>query len=201
MFGRKKLSPQEQAREWKKNIRDQVRGLDRQTRSIEREEEKLKTKVKTLMRQGHSDAVAPLVQELVNSRKAKSKILKTKTQLESIGRQIDLQIAQVKVCGCFQQSAEVTHMLNGLVRIPELQQTMGVLQQEMMKAGIAADAVDDTIEMVQEDEEDPELAVRIVFNQIANEVNASAGQTKVQLQPIEPEELQDEPELAASLAH
>lgn len=201
MFGKKKLSPTEQAKEWKKSLKEQVRGLERQTRHIEREEDKLKNKVKLLMKQGHSDAVAPLVQELVNSKKAKSKILKTKTQIESIGRQIDLQLAQVKVCGCFQQSAEVTHMLNSLVKIPELQQTMCTLQQEMTKAGMASEAIDDTVEMIQEDEEDPELAVRLVFNQIANEVNATGTKNKVELQPIEPEELEAEPEMAREFAH
>ena len=201
MFGRKKVPPEQQAKEWKKTLKEQVRGLDRQTRHIEMEEQKLKNKVKLLMKQGHSDAVTPLVQELVQSKKAKSKILKTRTQLESIQRQIDLQLAQVKVCGAFSQSAEVTHMLNQLVKLPELNATMCKLQQEMQKAGMAEEAVDDAIDMVQEDEEDPELAVRLVFNQIANEVNAAAGKTKVELQPIQPEELEEEPELAKALAH
>ena len=73
--------------------------------------------------------------------------------------------------------------------------------KEMTKAGMAAETVDDTIEMIQEDEEDPELAVRLVFNQIANEVNASGTRKKVELQPIEPEELEAEPEIAQALAH
>ena len=143
------------------------------------------------MKQGHADAITPLVQELVNSKKAKSKMIKTRTQLESVGRQIDIQLAQVKVCGAFQQSAEVTHMLNQLVKLPEIGQSMMTLQQEMQKAGMAAETLDDAIEMVQEDDEDPELAVRLVFNQIATEVNQQAGKVKVELQPIQPEELEE----------
>ena len=201
MFSKKKVPPEEQAKAWKKSIREQVRGLEHQTRHIEREENKLKLKAKQLMKQGHQDAVMPIVQELVHSKKAKSKLLKTRTQLESISRQIDLQIAQVKVCGAFSQSAEVTHMLNQVVKLPELNATMVKLQQEMQKAGMAEEAVDDAIDMVQEDDEDPELAQRIVFNEIAKAVNTEAGKQKVELQPIAQEELDENQDLVKMLAH
>ena len=115
-----------------------------------------------------------LVQELVHLKKAKSKLLKTRTQLESINRLIDLQIARFKVCGAFSQSAEVTQMLNQVVKLPELNATMVKLQQKMQKAGMAEEAEDDAIDMVQEDEEDPELAQRFVFNEIAKSINQEA---------------------------
>lgn len=198
MFGKKKLSPVEQAKEWKTNIRQQGRDLERQLRKIEREEEKLKLKVKTLMKQGNGDAVMPLVQELAYSKKAKSKIVKTRTQLDSMVRSIDIQIAEAKVCGAFTQSAEVTHLLNQLVSLPELQQSMVGLQGEMQKAGLVAEQVDEAFEMLDEEVEDPELSVRLVFNEIATEVNKTS-KTPIELQPIEPEEIEENPRVA--LAH
>lgn len=201
MFGKKQVPPQEQAKEWKTTIKHQSRELDKQMRKIEREEEKVKLKVKNLMKQGQQDAVLPLVQELSNSKRAKSKILKTRTQLDSMVRAIDMQIAQIKVCGAFSQSAEVTHMLNQLVSLPELNATMCKLQGEMQKAGMAAEAVDETMGMLDEENEDPELAVRLVFNEIASEVNKqSSNKVFIPLQPIEPEEIEDDPQ-AAALAH
>lgn len=200
MFG-KKVDPKEKAKEWKRAVKTQSREMDKQMRHITREEEKMKAKVKLLMKQGHTDAVEPLVKELVMSKKTKSKILKTRTQLDSIIRQIDLQIAQIKVCGAFQQSTEVTHMLNSLVKLPEINATMMKLQQEMQAAGMAGEMIDESMEAIEDDVEDPELAVRLVFNEIAKEVNATAGKTKIEYQPIEPEELEDNPEIAAQFAH
>ncbi|EAY04434.1 SNF7 family protein [Trichomonas vaginalis G3] len=200
MFGKKKVDPKEQAKAWKSDLRGQVRELNKQMRHIEMEETKIQNKVKTMMKQGHGDMVEPLVKELVQSKKAKSKILKTRTQLESIERQIDLQMAQVKVCGAFSKSAEVTHALNSLVRLPELNATMMKLQGEMQKAGMIEEQMDSTMEAVQEDDEDPELATRIAFNQIAQEINGQAGTTKVPLKQIDPEELEAEPEVAAMMA-
>ena len=142
-----------------------------------------------------------LVQELVHLKKAKSKLLKTRTQLESINRLIDLQIARFKVCGAFSQSAEVTQMLNQVVKLPELNATMVKLQQKMQKAGMAEEAEDDAIDMVQEDEEDPELAQRFVFNEIAKSINQEAGKQKVELQPIAQEELDENQDLVKMLAH
>lgn len=198
MFGKKKVDPKEQAKAWKQDLKGQVRELNKSMRHIEMEENKMKTKIKTMMKAGHGDMVEPIVKELVASKKAKSKILKTRTQIESIERQIDLQMAQAKVVGAFAKSAEVTHLLNSLVKLPELNATMMKMQAEMQKAGMIEEQMDDQMEALDEDSEDAEVAVRLAFNEIAQEVNKAAGTTKVELKHIDPEELEDEP--AAALA-
>ena len=190
-----KLSPQDRAREWKKSIRQERRGLERSMRKIEREEEKVKLKVKNLMKQGHSDAIMPLVKEIAASKKSRSKLLKTCTQLDSMVRQIDLQIAQVKVCGTFQKSAEVTKMMNQMVRLPEMQNTMMHLQQEMEKSGLMEETIDETMDMMQDDTEaeDQELAVKLVYNEIAKETSKQTGKPIEQI-PIDQEELDENPD-------
>lgn len=197
MFANKqqKLSPQDRAREWKKSIRQERRGLERSMRKIEREEEKVKLKVKNLMKQGHSDAIMPLVKEIAASKKSRSKLLKTCTQLDSMVRQIDLQIAQVKVCGTFQKSAEVTKMMNQMVRLPEMQNTMMHLQQEMEKSGLMEETIDETMDMMQDDTEaeDQELAVKLVYNEIAKETSKQTGKPIEQI-PIDQEELDENPD-------
>ena len=188
----------DQAKNWKKSIRQQRRELEHSQRRIEREEEKLKIRVKQVMKEGGQEAALPLVKELVNSRKAKSKILKTCLQLDSLVREIDLQIAQVKVCGAFQQSAQVTHLINQFIRVPELQQSMNQLQMEMERAGVMSEMMDETFEMGDEDPEDAELAAKLVYNQIAQEVNKTA-KTPIPVIPVSQEEIEADPK-AAELA-
>lgn len=196
MFGKKAPPPQEQAKEWKKNIKAQRRQIERQSHKIETEEERLKLKVKTLIKQGHQDAALPIVGELVNSRKARSKMLKTCYQLDSLIRQIDLQIAQVKVCGAFKQSTEVTHMLNQMIKLPEMQHTMMQLQQEMEKSGLAGEMIDEAMEQDEEDPEDAEVAAKLIYNQIAQEVNKTSAKP-VPLIPVSQEEIEEDPKAAA----
>jgi charged multivesicular body protein 3 len=140
----------------------------------------------------------PLVKTIVQSRRARSQLLKTTTQLGSLVRTIDLQMAEVKVTGCFKQSAEVTHMLNQMVKLPELQATVSQLGQEMAHAGMAAEMMDDAMDMVGTgtDPEDEELATRLVYNEIAKEVNKTARQP-VALLPVDPSEVEADPRAAA----
>jgi hypothetical protein len=93
---------------------------------------------------------------------ARSNLLKISTQLDSLVRQIDLQIAQLKVTGCFKQSAEVTHMLNQMLRLEEVQAIAQQMNMEMAQAGLVGEMVDETLDQAleQEEPEDQELAVR-----------------------------------------
>ncbi|KAH0792265.1 charged multivesicular body protein 3 [Histomonas meleagridis] len=201
MFGGKKLSPQERAKQWKQTIRTERRAINRQMLKIEREEEKIKQKVKLLMKQGHQDAVMPLIAEIANSKKTRSKLLKTCTQLDSMSRQIDLQMAQVKVCGTFQKSAEVTRMMNQMVKVPEMQRTMMQLQQEMEKSGLTEEMLDETMDELNGDTEaeDQELAVRLVYNEIAKDVSKTTGKPIEQI-PIDQEEIEENPDLVKMAA-
>ena len=192
---KKKVPPQEQAKQWKTTIRQQRRQLEHQSRRIEREEERLKTKVKTMIKQGQGQAAMPLVSELANSKKARSKILKTCTQLDSLMRQIDLQIAQVKVCGAFQQSTEISHMMNQMVKLPEMQATMVQLQKEMEQANLAQEMTDDAMDSLDDtDPEDQELATKLVYNSIVNEINKN-GTKHIEPIPVDQSEIDENPGL------
>ena len=198
MFGKKK-TPQEQAKEWKQTIRTQRHMIERQSRKIEREEDRLKLKVKDMIKKGQGDACMPLVAELANSKKARSKFLKACTQLDSLIRQIDLQLAQVKVAGCFQKSTEITQMMNQMVKLPEIQATMQKLQMEMEKSGVTEEMLNDAMDTMDDTSpEDQELATKLVYNQLVSEINkaqASRNQAPLQTIPIDPSELQENPDL------
>jgi charged multivesicular body protein 3 len=200
MFGKKKVPPQEQAKEWKNGIRGQKRGIERQIRHLEMEETKLKQRITSLMRQGQGDAAMVIVKSLALSRKTRSNLLKTCTQLDSLVRQVDLQITQMKVTGCFKQSAEITHMMNQMIRLPEMQQTMAQMAMEMEHAGLAGEMMNEAMDQIgpQGEPEDEDLAVRLVYNEIAGEVNRTA-QKPVPLIAVDPGEVAADP-AAARLA-
>jgi charged multivesicular body protein 3 len=201
MFGKKKPNPQEMAKEWKASVRAQKRGVERQIRHVELEEQKVKASVKQLVRSGNQGAAMPMIQTLVQSKKARSKMLMTCVQLDSLIREIDLQMGQMKVMGCFQKSVEVTKLLNSMMKLPELQATVMSLQKEMGQAGMVAEMMDDTLDQMNGDApEDEELAVRLMYNEIAGEVSKQTGQAVTTI-PVSPEEIAADPKAAALVAH
>ena len=90
LFG-KKVDPQEQAKEWRRSLKSEARGLDRQVRKITMEEQKVTRSIKDAAKKGQNDVVKILAKELVHSKKAKSRIYAAKAQLHSVEMQIQQQ--------------------------------------------------------------------------------------------------------------
>jgi hypothetical protein len=107
-------------------------------------------------------------------------------------------VAELRVAGVFKESADISHALNQLVRLPELQETVHRLAREMDEGGIKIDmlgeATDETGSGV--DPEDEDLAVRLVYNEIAREANRN-GRQPVALLPVDPSEVEADPRAAA----
>jgi phosphoribosyl-dephospho-CoA transferase len=166
--------------------------------ALEREEQRIKSKITPLIRQNQSEVALPMVREIAQSRKVRSNLLKTCTQLDSLVRQIDIELAQVKVFGCFKQSTEITHMMNQVLRVPEIQQAAQQMNMEMQAADLLAETTGEAMEMATEQEapEDQELRVRLMYNEIAGQINRNAAKP-VALLPVAQAELDADPGAAA----
>jgi charged multivesicular body protein 3 len=62
----------------------------------------------------------------------------------------------VKVTGTLQKSADIMKASNSLMNVPQLSGTMREMSAEMMKAGIMSEMMDDTLEALDDDEEELE---------------------------------------------
>ncbi|RWS31348.1 charged multivesicular body protein 3-like protein [Leptotrombidium deliense] len=159
LFGKDpKKSPREQVREWNSKLRKQSMLLDRQIRSIQREEQKVKLSLKQAAKKGDRDVCVILAKELVNSRRAINRIHTSKAQINSVQLNMNHQLATVRVSGALEKSSEVMKCMNNLMKIADLSQTMRELSQEMTKAGIIEEmleeTVDDALDMNEEEMEE-----------------------------------------------
>uniref|UniRef100_A0A1B0B506 Uncharacterized protein n=1 Tax=Glossina palpalis gambiensis TaxID=67801 RepID=A0A1B0B506_9MUSC len=85
LFGQtKSKDPKEQVQEWTHKIRKESNQLDRQIRSIHREEEKVKRSLKQAAVKNDRDTCVILAKEIVNARKAVGRIYTSKAHLNSI---------------------------------------------------------------------------------------------------------------------
>ena len=145
LFG-KAPDPKEQVQEWGKKIRKEGYNLDRQINAIKREEMKVTKSLKEAAKKGDKDVCHILAKEIINSRKAVTRLYTAKANLNSVQLQMKNQLATVKVAGALSSSAEVMKSMNALVKLPETQRTMMELSREMMKAGVIEEMLEDTME-------------------------------------------------------
>jgi len=159
LFGKSnQKDPKEQVNEWTSKIRKEGYQLDRQIRSIQREEDKVKRSLKQAASKGDRDCCVILAKEVVRARKAVSRIQTSKAHLNSIQLQMKNQLATLRVSGSLQKSTEVMQAMQNLVRYPELSGIMQDMSKEMMKAGIIEEMLDETMDSIEDSEEMEEQA-------------------------------------------
>lgn len=126
---------------------------------IQREEEKVKRSIKDAAKKGQKDVCVILAKEMIQSKRAVTKLYASKAQMNSVllsmknqlgewvrersldrclplSRLINTSVcfpAVVRVAGALQKSTEVMKVMQNLVKIPEIQATMMELSKEMMK--------------------------------------------------------------------
>ncbi|XP_032814305.1 charged multivesicular body protein 3 isoform X1 [Petromyzon marinus] len=165
--------PREMVNEWSTQLRKEMRGIDRQIRSIQREEEKVKRSLKDAAKKNEREVCVILAKELIRSRRAISKLHASKAQMNSVIMTMKNQLSLQKMSGALQRSTEVMKAMQSLVRVPEIQAAMRELSKEMMKAGIIEEMMDDTFEGM-EDQDDLEEEADAEIDKILYEVTAGA---------------------------
>ncbi|EOD07074.1 vacuolar protein sorting protein 24 [Emiliania huxleyi CCMP1516] len=192
--------PREQVNKWKKEMRSESRKLDRQILKIQREEEKIKRSVKEAAKRGDTASCKTYAKEIVRSRKAVTRLHTSKAQMNSVVMQMQNQMSQAKVMGTLTKSADIMKAMNKLVKVEGISETMRNMEQEMTKAGLLEEMMDDAMETF-EDEDDEEAAdeeVSKVLSEIATQQTggmAAAPKQAVQAAAKEEEEEEDEESL------
>jgi charged multivesicular body protein 3 len=211
LFGAPKKSPQEQAKEWKKQLSHEGRNIDRQVRKIQLAEKKTMLSAKQAAKQNDVGAVRILSKEILHSRKAVNRMMTTKTHMNSVSMQIQMQLSQMKMVGALQKSTHIMSGMNELCKVNEVGQVMQSMSREMMKAGLMDemmddamdDALDDGVDEDELDEEVSKLVTEVMQAKMAGTrvTDSKLPQKEAVAEPeVEVEEDEDEDELMAKYA-
>ncbi|XP_053697061.1 charged multivesicular body protein 3 [Sabethes cyaneus] len=159
LFGKsQERNPKDMVQEWSSKLRKESYALDRQIRSIQREEEKVKRSLREAAKKNDKEICTTLAKELIRSRKAINKIYTSKAHINSVQLQMKNQLATVRVAGSLAKSTEVMQAMQALVKLPEVAAAMREMSKEMMKAGIIEEMIDETMESLEDVEEMEEEA-------------------------------------------
>ncbi|KAI8919000.1 Snf7-domain-containing protein [Powellomyces hirtus] len=148
----KRLTPEEQVKKWRSSVRTQERELDKSMRGIDGEEVKVKRSLKAAAKRNDVASCKILAREIVQARKARDRLATSKAQLNSLTMNMQQQLATMKIAGTLQKSTAIMKLVNNLVKLPEISATMQEMGQEMMKAGIIEEMMEDSLEMADEEE-------------------------------------------------
>jgi len=160
-------------------LRKEDRELDKNIRSIELEEQKLKRSIKELAKKGDRQSAKVLAKELIQSRKAKERIYSSKAQLNSVSMQLSQNLSMMKVAGVIAKSTQIMGLMNSLVKLPQINQVMMAMAREMEKAGLIEEVMDGVMDDADvEEEADEEL------NKVIEEITLGVKSTQVASQAI-----------------
>jgi len=195
-----KPDPQAQFRKCNALIRSNIRKLDRDITANKQNEIKIKNLIiqadkraqrdPSLSKQAQKE-VRDFAAELVRQRRASSRTITSKAQLNSVQMQVNEAFAVRKIEGSIRASVGIMKDLNTLIRLPEMAHTMRELSMELMKAGIIEEMVEDILpedgDMLIEDEGEVE--------KVLGEVLKTKKEPTLPVAPIpEPEKQPEEEE-------
>ncbi|CAO1631694.1 unnamed protein product [Parajaminaea phylloscopi] len=154
LFG---LTKEERVKQVQSQLRSEQRQLDREIRNIDSGVSKAKTEVKQLAKKGDVKSAKILAREIVRSNAQRNRLFTSKARLNSIGLQLNHQMAMFKVTGSMQKSTEIMKLSNQLVQLPQMSAAMRQMSAEMVKAGIMEEILEDTLDSGALGEDEDEL--------------------------------------------
>ncbi|KAK7208081.1 Snf7-domain-containing protein [Myxozyma melibiosi] len=162
--------PAEQMRKCNSLLRKNERQLEKQVTSLAGLESKTKSMIKQAAKRGDVSSARILAKELYHVRQQRSRLFKSKAQLQSVGMQVREAFAVRKIQGSMKASTGIMKDVNTLVRMPELSGTMRELSQELMKAGIMDEMVGDTLDGLDEADDTMEMEADAEVDAILSEI-------------------------------
>eukprot|EP00007_Cunea_sp_BSH-02190019_P004439 CAMPEP_0174238060 /NCGR_PEP_ID=MMETSP0417-20130205/10178_1 /TAXON_ID=242541 /ORGANISM="Mayorella sp, Strain BSH-02190019" /LENGTH=279 /DNA_ID=CAMNT_0015316865 /DNA_START=60 /DNA_END=896 /DNA_ORIENTATION=+ len=165
LFGKKK-TPQEIIREHQRVLNRAVRDLDRERNGLLRQERRTQMEIKKMARAGQMDAARMMALDIVRTRKQAQQMFKMRTQLKAVSLRLQTIKSQAAMTEAMAGVTKAMVRMNKSMNLPAMQRVMMEFerQSEMldMKEEIMNDALDDTFDASDEDEDTEEIVNKVL---------------------------------------
>lgn len=180
--------PLEQKRKCNSLIRQNQRELDKQLSNLNQLESKTKSMIKQSAKRNDIKSARILAKEVYGIKQQRSRLHKSKAQLNSISLQVNEAFAIQKLEGSMKTSTGLMKEVNSLVKLPELMGTMNALGRELMKSGIIDEMVTDTLDNLDEaellDDEEAEAEIDQILSDIVGSKKVSEDKEIIPSPPV-----------------
>ena len=189
MFG-KKQSPDEQFREFRKNVRKTNRLIDREIRTLQNKEIEIKNKVKEFVRQDENRAAVTIVKDMLRNRQAVSKFRNLQVQMDSILIKVMHMKAEMGVTNALKQAGFMMRAFNNSINLVQLNDIMQQFMQQNQISETKSEMIDDIID---EGIEDGDVESTMVETMVGVFKEMNIPMTNSLAQAISPGELLADP--------
>lgn len=183
-------------------IRKNVRQLDRDINQLKVLDQKTKQYILQASKRGErnpsqakqaNQETRTFARELIKVRKQSARLHTSRAQLQSVQMQVTEAFSVRKIEGSLKASTGIMKDVNALVRLPQLMGTMRELSQELMKAGIIEEMVEDSLpseNVMEGEDEEAEGEVEQVLGEVLHGKLGKVGviEERLSQQPVEEEE-------------
>ncbi|KAL7501941.1 hypothetical protein ACHAWX_000409 [Stephanocyclus meneghinianus] len=172
IFGKEKPL-KEQLRENKRMIARAIRELDRESRSLQKEEQRLTIEIKKMARDNQMKAVKIMAKDLVRTRQYIAKFIQMRSQLQGCALKLQTVKSHQAMAEAMASTAKAMSKMNKAVNVPSINKMMAEFERENMKSEMMqemmADAIDDVMD--ENDEEEEDRIVGQVLDEIGIDIN------------------------------
>ncbi|KAL7541155.1 hypothetical protein ACHAWF_006870 [Thalassiosira exigua] len=166
IFGKEKPL-KEQLRENKRMITRAVRELDRETRALQKEEQRLTIEIKKMARENQMKAVKIMAKDLVRTRQYITKFIEMRSQLQGCALKLQTVKSHAAMVEAMSSTAMAMKKMNKAVDVPAINKMMADFERENMKSEMMQEMMGDAIDDVMEnDEEEEDRIVGQVLDEI-----------------------------------
>jgi charged multivesicular body protein 3 len=204
-----KPDPKEQKRKCDTLIRQNKREIDRSVIKMRNSNAKTKADIRSMAKRMQNNpaqakdiqrSIRLLGKEIANLNKHEKRLNTNKAQLDSIQMQVNEAFAVRKIEGSLKASTKVMRDVNMLTKLPELTNTMQLLSQELMKAGIIEEMVGDMLpddELLEEEETEAEIN-KAIKDALGDKESAKVLGQPAEAFPEAPDQIEEEPDTQIS---
>jgi len=168
VFGKEKPL-KEQLRENKRMIIRAIRELDREKRTLEKEEQRLTIEIKKMAKENQMKAVKIMAKDLVRTRQYITKFIEMRSHLQGCALKLQTVKSHAAMAEAMAATAKAMHKMNKAVDVPAINKMMAEFEKENMKSEMMQEIMGEAMDDVMEGDENEEEEEKIV-NQVLDEI-------------------------------
>mmetsp|Transcript_16970 Transcript_16970/g.34569 ORF Transcript_16970/g.34569 Transcript_16970/m.34569 type:complete len:254 (-) Transcript_16970:245-1006(-) len=174
IFGKEKPL-KEQLRENKRVITRAIRELDRETRSLQKEEQRLTIEIKKMARENQMKSVKIMAKDLVRTRTYIAKFIEMRSHLQGCALKLQTVSSHAAMAEAMSTTAAAMKKMNKAVDVPSINKMMMEFEKENAKSEMMQEIMGDAIDDVMDEngEEEEEAIVAQVLDEIGVDMSAT----------------------------
>jgi len=162
-------TPEEQMKEYKRNLDRTVRELERERTKLATQEKQLNVQMKKTAKAGDQNALRIMARDLVRTRRYQQKFFRMKMQVQAVSLRLTTMTSVNMMTKSMAGVTKAMRAMNGAMNLPAMQGVMQEFERQNEMMGMKEEMINDAIDEAMADEDD-ESEMDQEVNKVMDEV-------------------------------